>query len=119
LYNQVAKEISEYTHEPVDIVKQKHKLGPAGERNFAIFKNQEAISDDAVEDELMAFRNRFGVADRKDVRLRYAVEEYDECDGEEHRHQYRVDDIEKGLSEHANGSRAGVPDGYAEENISC
>lgn len=34
IYNETLKEISEYTKEPPEIVKQKHKIGPEGEKNM-------------------------------------------------------------------------------------
>lgn len=49
LYNQAAKEISEYTHEPVEAVKQKHKLGPESEKEFTIFNDQGILTRDGVE----------------------------------------------------------------------
>lgn len=50
LYNNVALEISEYTKEPVEIVKQKHKMGPESEKTFHIFKDQLNVSRDSVEE---------------------------------------------------------------------
>lgn len=49
LYERVAKEISEYANEPVETVKQKHKLGPEGEGNFSIFKDQDNLTKESVE----------------------------------------------------------------------
>lgn len=43
LYNETAKEISDYTGKPIDIVKQKHKLGPESENNFEKFKQQKGL----------------------------------------------------------------------------
>lgn len=50
LYNKTAQEISEYTKEPVETVKQKHKLGPESERKFDIFKLQDRIQQKDVEE---------------------------------------------------------------------
>lgn len=50
LYNRVAEEIAEYTHEPIEIVKQKHKSGPESEKNFTLFKEQSSLTQDKVED---------------------------------------------------------------------
>jgi 2-polyprenyl-3-methyl-5-hydroxy-6-metoxy-1,4-benzoquinol methylase len=50
LYEKIAEEISEYTNEPIEIVKQKHKLGPESERNFDIFKHQANLSKGEVEE---------------------------------------------------------------------
>lgn len=49
LYNKIAREIAEYTHEPIEIVKQKHKLGPESERNFNIFRDQQNLAKTDVE----------------------------------------------------------------------
>lgn len=50
LYNRVAKEISEYTHELIEVVKQKHKSGPESEKSFDIFKEQSNLTQKKVED---------------------------------------------------------------------
>lgn len=49
MFEITAREISEYTGESVDIVKQKHKSGPEREKNYEIFKNQEKLADSEVE----------------------------------------------------------------------
>lgn len=50
LFEITAKEISEYIGESVDIVKQKHKLGPQVENNYKIFRNQQELTNSDVED---------------------------------------------------------------------
>lgn len=50
LYEEIAKEISEYTHEPIETVKQKHRLGPESEKDFGIFKNQNNLTKKSIED---------------------------------------------------------------------
>lgn len=50
LFEITAKEISEYTNEPVDIVKQKHKSGPETEEDYTIFRNQGCLTNLSVED---------------------------------------------------------------------
>lgn len=50
LYETVAKEISEYTRESIETVKQKHRLGPEGEKSFEIFKIQNKLTKESVED---------------------------------------------------------------------
>lgn len=50
LYERIAEEISEYTHEPIEIVKQKHRLGPESERDFGIFENQNNLTKKSVDD---------------------------------------------------------------------
>lgn len=49
LYERVAKEISEYTHESIETVKQKHRLGPESEKDFGIFKSQNNLTKESVE----------------------------------------------------------------------
>lgn len=50
LYQKVAQEISQYCNEPIETVKEKHKLGPESEDNFHIFKEQSNLSKTSVED---------------------------------------------------------------------
>lgn len=50
LYERVAEEISEYTHEPIQIIKQKHRSGPESEKSFDIFKDQPMLTQGKVED---------------------------------------------------------------------
>lgn len=50
LYNRTAGEISEYTHEPIEIVKERHKLGPESETKYNIFQDQINLTKDKVED---------------------------------------------------------------------
>lgn len=50
LYSLTATEISEYTHEPLEIVKQKHKSGPEKEDSYHIFKEQTSLTQDKVKD---------------------------------------------------------------------
>jgi 2-polyprenyl-3-methyl-5-hydroxy-6-metoxy-1,4-benzoquinol methylase len=50
LYEKAAGEISKYTNEPMDIVKQKHKLGPVTEKDYGIFRNQQGLTNLSVED---------------------------------------------------------------------
>lgn len=50
LYNKVAREISEYTQESVEVVKQKHKSGPENEKNFEMFKHQNTLSRQNIEE---------------------------------------------------------------------
>lgn len=49
LYNEVAREISDYTGESIGVVKQKHKLGPESESRFYVFKEQDNLNKDDVE----------------------------------------------------------------------
>lgn len=49
-YDEIAREISEYRNEPIEAVKQKHKLGPESEDKFYIFKDQENLSKIEVQD---------------------------------------------------------------------
>lgn len=49
LYDEAVKEISEYTREPVEVIKQKHKMGPENEKDFEIFKSQGSITREGVE----------------------------------------------------------------------
>lgn len=49
LYDEIVREISQYTGEPAEIIKQKHKSGPETEKNFLIFRKQKELSDSAVE----------------------------------------------------------------------
>ena len=50
LYEKIAEEISEYTHESIETVKQKHRLGPESEKDFGIFKSQNNLTTKSVED---------------------------------------------------------------------
>lgn len=50
LYNIVASEISEFTREPIEIVKQKHKLSIEAENGREIFKDQKGLSPEKVEE---------------------------------------------------------------------
>ena len=50
LYGQGIKEISEYTGEPLEVVKEKHHLGPEKENNYEIFKDQKELCGSEVED---------------------------------------------------------------------
>ena len=50
LFEITVREISEYTGESVDIVKQKHKSGPEAEKNYEIFKDQQGLPNSDVED---------------------------------------------------------------------
>lgn len=50
LYDKTAREISEYTGEPIDIVKQKHKLGPESENNFEKFQYQKGLTKPDVDE---------------------------------------------------------------------
>ena len=49
LFNKTVLEISEYTQETPDIVKQKYKMGPESEKNYEIFLNQTSLMKDEVE----------------------------------------------------------------------
>jgi len=49
LYNKTAWEISQYTKETVEAVKQKHKIGPQNEKGFNIFENQGGLTNPIVE----------------------------------------------------------------------
>ena len=49
LYNVTVKEISEYTKEPIEVVKQRYRQGPGNEHNFEIFKRQRGPSENEVE----------------------------------------------------------------------
>lgn len=50
LYNKVAEEISDYTHENTEVVKQKHRLGPKSENDYFIFKDQRNLAKEDVEE---------------------------------------------------------------------
>jgi 2-polyprenyl-3-methyl-5-hydroxy-6-metoxy-1,4-benzoquinol methylase len=50
LYNQAAKEISEYTGEPIETVKHKNNMGPESEKLFSIFKERANPPKENVED---------------------------------------------------------------------
>lgn len=50
LYNKTASEISQYTGEAIEIVKQKHRMGPEKEKNYGIFNAQDELSHSLVDD---------------------------------------------------------------------
>jgi len=50
LFNLTAKEISEYVHEPIESVKNKHQLGQESDLKFDIFKDQSGLNRAKVED---------------------------------------------------------------------
>lgn len=49
LYEETLKEISDYTGEPVEAVREKHHMGPRKEPTFAIFQQQEKLTSSSVE----------------------------------------------------------------------
>lgn len=49
LYDETVREISEYTGESIDTVRQKHHLGPRSEPAFAIFQEQDKLTVNNVE----------------------------------------------------------------------
>ncbi|MBZ0165676.1 MAG: class I SAM-dependent methyltransferase, partial [Candidatus Omnitrophica bacterium] len=49
LYEKTLQEISEYTGEPVETVREKHHLGPKSEPAFSIFQQQDKLTVGTVE----------------------------------------------------------------------
>lgn len=50
LYELALQELSEYTGEPIEVIRQKHKAGPPQEKeDYGIFCRQESLTKDAVE----------------------------------------------------------------------
>ena len=50
LYETTLQEISDYTKEPLDVVRQKHHLGPGGEKGYDIFLNGNVPAKASVEE---------------------------------------------------------------------
>ncbi|MGE0267598.1 MAG: class I SAM-dependent methyltransferase [Candidatus Omnitrophota bacterium] len=49
LYNKAVLEISEYTQESVEVVRQKHHMGPQTEPRYGLFEKQECLTTESVE----------------------------------------------------------------------
>lgn len=49
LYEKTLHEISEYTKEPVEAIRQKHKAGPAQQNDNFVFDDQESLTKEEVE----------------------------------------------------------------------